>query len=248
MIIDNSLASLLIAIVFFIIGAAVIGLVWYFQGVMRKGQAKPADTLTIDADQTEIARLIRDNRTQDLVVGMDGTVYKNFHELSLVLQRRLSFTSNVLVKWLAAPAPQPAPEEETPAQPAEANPFEPQSQPGEAASPDTHPEWVPPFATDTISEVTPVSTDIPDVVGGIINPAPKPAPEFKSIAMQINDILQVQLAGTALESRGITVNDAPDHGVMVTLDGQKYMGIKDVPDEEVRKAIRAAVMEWETRK
>jgi len=44
------------------------------------------------------------------------------------------------------------------------------------------------------------------------------------------------------------VNDAPDHGVMVTLDGNKYPGLKDVPDEEVRKAIRAAVLEWETRK
>jgi hypothetical protein len=70
-------------------------------------------------------------------------------------------------------------------------------------------------------------------------------PEFKSIAKQINDILQARLAGTQFEARGITVNDAPDRGVMVTLDGEKYQGVKDVPDEEVRNLIRSAVVEWE---
>jgi hypothetical protein len=32
---------------------------------------------------------------------------------------------------------------------------------------------------------------------------------------------------------------------MVTLDGEKYQGVKDVPDEEVRNLIRSAVVEWE---
>jgi hypothetical protein len=95
-------------------------------------------------------------------------------------------------------------------------------------------------------EVKPVSTSITDVVGGILTPTPTLAPPvFKSIAMQINDILQTKLAGTPFETRGIAVNDAPDRGVVVTVDGEKYAGVKDVPDEEVRNLIRSAVMDWE---
>jgi hypothetical protein len=63
--------------------------------------------------------------------------------------------------------------------------------------------------------------------------------------MQINDILPARIASTRFESMGITVNDAPDRGVVVTLDGEKYPGVKDVPDEEVRNLIRSAVIEWE---
>ena len=63
--------------------------------------------------------------------------------------------------------------------------------------------------------------------------------------MQIDDILQARIAGTPFENRRITVTDGPDHGVVVTLDGQKYPGVKDVPDEEVRNLIRSSVMEWE---
>jgi hypothetical protein len=104
---------------------------------------------------------------------------------------------------------------------------------------------VPPFTSESTSEVKPVSTQLMDVVGGILAPTPNRAPVYKSIAMQINDILQARISGTSFEKRGITVSDGPDHGVEVTLDGQKYPGVKDVPDEEVRNLIRSSVLEWE---
>jgi hypothetical protein len=99
-----------------------------------------------------------------------------------------------------------------------------------------------------MQEIKPVSTQLPDMVGGMLNPTPTPEPEIKSIASQINEILQEQLVGTPLASRGITVNEGNDRGVMVTLDGKQYQGVMDVPDDDVRRAIRAAVLEWETRK
>jgi hypothetical protein len=104
---------------------------------------------------------------------------------------------------------------------------------------------VPPFAKEATSEVKPVSTKLPDVVGGILNPTPTPVPAFTSIAIQIDDILQARISGTPFEKRGVSVSDGPDHGVRVTLDGQKYTGVKDVPDEEVRNLIRSCVLEWE---
>jgi hypothetical protein len=33
--------------------------------------------------------------------------------------------------------------------------------------------------------------------------------------------------------------------VIVTLDEQKFSGVKEVPDEEVRNLIRSAVLDWE---
>ena len=63
--------------------------------------------------------------------------------------------------------------------------------------------------------------------------------------MQINDLLQEKIADTQFDNRGISVSDGPDHGVLVTLDGNKYSEVKDVPDEEVRSLIRSAALEWE---
>jgi hypothetical protein len=232
---------------FFILGAALIAIIWLLVVIIRSITRKGKTAGVVDPNVTEVARLMRDVETQDLVVEMDGKTFKTANELSSGQQHRLSFASNVLAKWLGQPAPDvsPAPvnqpasaSPETPAQesdwvPVETIPMEPQT------------PVVLPFIVEPMPEVKPVSTKLPDVVGGILNPTTTPAPVFKSIAMQINDILQARIAGTPFDARGITVNDAPDHGVVVTVDNVKYQGVKDVPDESVRNLIRSAVMEWE---
>jgi hypothetical protein len=94
-------------------------------------------------------------------------------------------------------------------------------------------------------EVKPVSTQLTDVVGRVLSPPTAPAPQFKSMADQIDEVLQTKLAGTPLESRGITVSEIPAQGVVITLDGEKYPGVEAVPDEEVRNLLKQAVAEWE---
>ncbi len=253
---NASILYTLAAVFFFILGAAVVAFFWALLAIRNKTSHKGITVGKDDSNLTEIARLMRDNQTQDLVVQIDGNTFKSSLELSPPQHRRLSFSSNVLAKWLEQPAATgsnapmelPAPPEsvEKPATPplvtpppasdwipADSDPIEPQNL------------VVPPFTTESTSEVKPVSTRLPDVVGGILKPAAAPAPAFKSIAMQIDDILQQRITGTPFEKRGITVNDGPDHGVLVTMDGQKFQGVKDVPDEDVRNLIRSAVMEWE---
>jgi len=154
----------------------------------------------------------------------------------------------VLVKWLADTTPAPEEVEEPSAGTAGTVAPETIPAPLETASPESQPAYTSPFTQEQEQEVKPVSTALPDLVGGLLNPTPQPVPAFQSIAMQINDILQTQIAGTELESRGITLTDGPSHGVMVTMDGEKYNGVMEVPDEAVRNAIRAAVQEWETKK
>lgn len=245
-------STLLLAGFFFLMGAAVIGIIWYFQSVARGGFRKGKQADKSDPNLAEVARLMRDKATQDLVVAMNGHTFRLANELNPGQSRRLHFTSNVLVKWLAqAPPPPPLEEGQTPppTEPVLAEPGQSLEEwiPAESAPLEPKHEYTPPFMTEQEPEVKPVSTQISDVVGGILKPAgsPPPSNEFKSIAMQIDEILQEMIADTPFEARGISVNDDPEHGVMVTLDGKKYPGVKDVPDEEVRNLIRSAVVEWE---
>jgi hypothetical protein len=246
----DSFTILLISIFFFIMGAAVIGLIWYFQRVSRPKKSRNHNTT--DPNLSELARLMRNLQTQEMVVKMDGKFFKAAHELSPTQLRRLSLATNVLLKWLDQTSLSPQPMEEPPSELSTPS-NEPVTQefippPPEPIPAEPRTGYTPPFAAGSVDEIKPVSTQLPDVVGGFFNPTPKIEPEFKSIASQINDILQVQLVDTDLENRGITVNEGHDRGVMVTLDGNQYQGVMEVPDEDVRRAIRSAVLEWETRK
>lgn len=252
----DSSTLIYLAAFFFILGSAFVAVFWALVTIIRRVSRKNKTSNPADSSLTEITRLMRDNQTQDMVVQIDGKNFRSFEELSPPQQRRLAFSSNVLAKWLgqSAHADSAAPEDQsaslTPAaQPSSAAPEASVTEsdwiPAETVPVEPQPHTVAPFLTDPVPDVKPVSMQIPDLVGDILKPAPNPTPVFKSIAMQINDILQARISGTPFENRGITVNDGPDHGVLVTVDGEKYQGVKDVPDESVRNLIRSAVMEWE---
>lgn len=243
---------LLISGFFFIMGAAIIGLMWYFQYLSRRKSGARKNAGSSDPNLSELVRLMRHRQTQDLVVKMDGKTFMAASELTSTQHRKLSLVSSVFSRWLSLATPE--------ASDAETVPLEAAAQPEEQAmedfltataepkSAEAYLGYTPPFSAESMQEIKPVSTQLPDMVGGFLTPTPKPDTEIKSIASQINDILQEQLVGTPLASRGITVNEGHDRGVMVTLDGKQYQGVMDVPDDDVRRAIRAAVLEWETRK
>jgi len=62
---------------------------------------------------------------------------------------------------------------------------------------------------------------------------------------QINAILQLNIANTPLASQGITMTESLSGGVTVYVGVNKYEGVEDVPNEDVKAAIRAAITEWE---
>jgi hypothetical protein len=73
----------------------------------------------------------------------------------------------------------------------------------------------------------------------------RPAAPAGSMVDQIDAILQAHLARTPLEERGIFLTQSPEGGVNVYVGLTRYGGIDEVPDPEVKAAIRAAVTEWE---
>ncbi len=247
-------STIILAAFFFLIGAAVMGIVWYLQNVASGSYRKGQPTQPADPNLAEVARLMRDKTTQDLVVTINGYAFRHATELNPGQLRRLHFASQVLVKWLADTPPSPLESESGPAGTTAAVPDENIDSalqadwiPAESAPDLPKGDFTPPFVVTPPVDVKPVSTQLSDVVGEILKPASgqPAASEFKSIATQIDEILQQMIAGTPFANRGISVNDTPDHGVMVTLDGQQYPGVMDVPDEEVRNLIRSAVSEWE---
>ncbi len=76
---------------------------------------------------------------------------------------------------------------------------------------------------------------------------PKPAAPASSIVGQIDSILQARLAGTPLEGRGIFLAQSPEGGVIVYIGLTRYNGLDEVPDPEIKAAIRAAISEWENK-
>lgn len=74
-----------------------------------------------------------------------------------------------------------------------------------------------------------------------------PQPANKSIAAQIDEILQEKLDGTEMEKKGIRLMELPGKGMVVLVGLEQYAGVGDVPDTEVQAVIRAAVQDWEQR-
>jgi len=75
----------------------------------------------------------------------------------------------------------------------------------------------------------------------------RPAAPADSIVTQIDRILQERLEGTPLEERGVFLTQSAQGGVMVYVGLTRYNAVDEVPDPEVKAAIRAAITEWENR-
>lgn len=73
----------------------------------------------------------------------------------------------------------------------------------------------------------------------------RPSAPAGSIVDQIDGILQTRLLGTPLGSRGIYLSQSLEGGVIVYVGTSTYMGVDEVPDAEVKAAIRGAIKEWE---
>lgn len=66
----------------------------------------------------------------------------------------------------------------------------------------------------------------------------------QSLATQVDIVLQEKIIGTPFEKRGIHLLDAPDQGLLVQVGIEKYQGVDEVPEAEIREIIREAVAEW----
>jgi hypothetical protein len=98
----------------------------------------------------------------------------------------------------------------------------------------------------------PVQVVVPRPVQSSAQPVPavkktEPEKDIKSLSIvnQIDTVLQARIADTSLAKRGIRLQESIQGGVEVYVGLNKFLAVDDVPDEEIKATIRAAIAEWE---
>jgi hypothetical protein len=247
------LPIILIGLIALVVGAVA--------GFLLAGLANPAAPATPSKGKSmaELVRLWRDRRTGKVTLEMDGKMFGSAVEMSSQQKAALIQATDELQLWLAggerveravsatlpvAAAVEPLPEP-APLAPAAA---------GAAvaaatglAKPDS------PASTESVlapePEVKPPSMQLGDILASAIRPskgktAPSPA---KSIAAQVDEIVQEKLPGSAYKDHLIMVTEQPKGGLLVRVDQEHYEGIGDVADPGIQAFLRACVAEWEKR-
>lgn len=197
----------------------------------KEQPAPPVNLETRTVDDPGLMRIKNENGS--FVLDLDGRRV-NPISLSSDQRRRLIDMLNIIRPWLEGrSAPAPA-----------ARPFSPP-----VSAPTTLDERLDaigsPAAQSMPAPPQPAKPATPR--SSTIAKEDRPAAPANSIVSQIDAILQERLAGTPLEERGIFLAQSQEGGVIVYVGLTRYNGIDDVPDPEIKAAIRAAISEWENR-
>ncbi|CAG1001436.1 hypothetical protein ANAEL_02993 [Anaerolineales bacterium] len=116
-----------------------------------------------------------------------------------------------------------------------------------------------PPAPDPIREAvygSPQPMPVREMISHPMQTSPQPAAQPKkpepdknitslSIVQQIDTVLQEHLAISHLAGRGVRLQESIQGGVEVYVGSTKFEMVDDVPDAEIKAAIRSAIAEWE---
>lgn len=186
-----------------------------------------ASPVTVKVDDPGLLRIKNENGY--LTLDLDGSRVDTTR-LSAEQRKRLIEMLTLMRPWLEG-KPVTAPAATTP-------PAHPQPKPTPAV--------VPPPAPQSAVEPIP-SRPMTPPQPAIIAKEDRPVSSPTSIVGQIDQILQARLVGSPLADRGVFLTQSPEGGVMVYIGLTKYLSIDEVPDAEVKAAIRAAIAEWENK-
>ena len=248
----QELISTLIPIALIGLIALVVGVVVGFLLAGISNQSTSEDTKK-KKSLIELARLWRDRTSGKVMVEMNGKIFSAPDKINSDQQAALAKALDELQLWLGAddlvaraliapvssPLPEPSPHippEPPPATPAAAKIISVTA----ASQVISHPPD---------SEVKPPSMQIGDIFTQVFSPE-KPKTSIKpakSIAAQVDEIIQEKLPGSPYRNRIISVTDLPGRGLLVRVDDLSYEGIGDVADAEIRQFLRECVSEWEHR-
>ena len=172
------------------------------------------------------------NEAGYLTLDLDGTRVDTT-ALTTDQRKRLIEMLTLMRPWLegkpvAAPVKSPAAPSSQPAPVAESTPSVPMARPSTTPLQETPSQPAAPKPSVMAKEDRPIA----------------PA---GSIVSQIDSILQARLAGSPIEDRGVFLAESPEGGVMVYVGLTRYKGLDEVPDPEIKAAIRSAITEWENK-
>jgi Tfp pilus assembly protein PilP len=200
------------------------------EGVSRPAQAMPPGGYApplADEGAVEVLRVLRDLADGSLIVEIGGQRYRRLSEIAdPQIKRRLVGNTEDLTNFVQLAGGMVAPPSAPP----------PTPQPPPAAAPPPAPE---------VAEARPQAKVR---ARGKDKNEEEEQPEPKSIAEEIEELLQARLAATPeLARRRIHIHEAMGGGVTIEVDGKHYGGIGEVTDDEVQEFIQAVIQEWEAR-
>lgn len=254
----NQITSIFLILCAFCLGIALGGYI----ASLRKD--KWADERGAESLPDDLLRVRKDTDSGALHIFVAGQSFHSPAEMNTVQRTLAGYVANDLQAWLSPqaapgkPAPVAAPLETTPATPAVDEPTT-ATQVVDAASV---------VAVESQAAFSPSATPAPEIGVGAENPAaddpkkrkrggfvgmitralgsdvPNLRPVQKSIAVQVNEILQKKLKDTPLEERGICLMELPGQEMVVMIGLDKYDSVNAVPDDEIRAVIQSAVNDW----
>jgi hypothetical protein len=199
----------------------------------KKTQPPPQpETVTVTLDDPGILRIKNENGA--FALDLDGSRV-NPSGLLPEQRKRLIEILNIMRPWLEG---KPVSAAATTSQPPA---FQPQSTP----SIQTQSRPAPVSAASPPAPATASQPGTPKPA--VIPVEDRPAAPANSIVTQIDTILQARLVGTPLEERGIFLTQSAESGVIVYVGLTRYNGVDEVPDPDIKAAIRAAITEWENK-
>ena len=68
-----------------------------------------------------------------------------------------------------------------------------------------------------------------------------------ALAEQVNSILQSHLMNTSLAGREIHLQSLPEGKLSIQVGSDQYSSVDELPEEEIRLAIRSTIADWENR-
>jgi hypothetical protein len=211
----------------------------------KKDKPEPSSkikTETITVDDPGLLRIKNENGS--FALDLDG---RRVNPLSLSgdQRKRLIDMLNIVRPWLegrAAPAADLSMKASAPSMPSESNALSERLDTFAGTPPQNKPAPVQP--------APPISQPIPQPTAprpATIAKEDRPSAPANSIVSQIDSVLQARLEGTPLGERGIFLTQSAEGGVNVYVGLTRYSGVDEVPDPEIKAAIRAAISEWEDR-
>lgn len=217
---------LLVAVILLALG----GLAAWLYSASRKPVARKPE-VGAKGELQELFRLHRERLSKKLVLETGGTFFRSHNELSVNQVDQLSILLGELVSWLGKP--------ELTQRAVEAKPQASDSGELETIAATLR------LPEEPAREHSVLGDPLGTLVNALEADVPKLTPEPKSIASQVDAILQARLKVAGMEERVVRLEELPGAGISVLVGSERYGSIDEIPDPEVRGLIRSAVTEWE---